>query len=415
IYDTNSHNFQPRVGFAWDPFNDGKTVIRGAYAILYDQPVTNSVTGPTGNPPLATPLAAQAVGSSFISLDNPLASAGSAALSPATTNSHFKEAYVQDWNLNVQRQVTPTLGIMVGYFGSKGTHLRISDNLNEIVNGVRPFPTLSPTSPILPGARINNVSNIDGVGNSSYNALWLTANKRLGHGLQFNASYTFSKSIDYNSLSSQGVVVQDSNNLRNDRGLSDFNAEHRFVINLIYDLPFTGNRLVEGWQVAEITQVQTGNPLDLFVTAGGSAGFTGNQTLRPDVIGPIHITGDPSHWFSNVVCDPRLGPCAANATFAVPVSASGVYHFGDLGRNSIIGPGFSNTDFSVSKTTKIYENYRIQFRADLFDIFNQANFGNPGLAVVTPSTTFGVIRSTRFPPGDSGSSRQIQFSLKFLF
>ncbi|MGH9763575.1 MAG: TonB-dependent receptor domain-containing protein, partial [Blastocatellia bacterium] len=412
IYDTNSHNFQPRVGFAWDPFKNGKTVVRGAYAILYDQPVTNSVTGATGNPPLASPVAAQS-NAGLISLDNPLASAAASGLAPSTINQRFKEPYVQNWNLNVQHEITATLGIMVGYFGSKGTHLRISDNLNQIVSGVRPFPTLSLNSPILPGSRLNNISNIDGVGNSSYNALWATANKRLGHGLQFNASYTFSKSLDYNSLSSQGVVVQDSNNLRNDRGLSDYNATHRFVINWIYDLPFKGNRVVEGWRLSAITQWQTGNPINLFVS--GLSGFTGNTTIRPDVIGPIHVTGDPTQWFTNVVCDPRLGPCAANAVFAIPVSASGAFHFGDLARNAIIGPGFSDSDFSVAKTTKIHENYRIEFRADFFDIFNQANFGQPGAGVALNSTTFGVVTNTRFQPGDSGSSRQIQFALKFMF
>ena len=97
---------------------------------------------------------------------------------------------------------------------------------------------------IRPGAPLNNIVQIEGTGNSSYNALWLTANKRLSRGLQFNASYTFSKSIDYNSLNSQGVVIQDSYNLRGSRGLSDFDARHRFVISGLYELPFRGNRLV---------------------------------------------------------------------------------------------------------------------------------------------------------------------------
>jgi hypothetical protein len=412
IYDTNTHNFEPRIGFAWDPFKDGKTVIRGAYAILYDQPVTGSVGGPSGNPPLADPVAAQST-TAKISLDNPLASAAASGLAPSTIDQHFKEPYVQDWNLNVQRQISPTLGILVGYFASKGTHLRLSDNLNAIVNGVRPFPALSPESAIDPGVKLNNITNVDGVGNSSYQALWLTANKRVGHNLQFNASYTYSKSIDYNSLSTQGVVVQNSNDLVNDRGLSDFNATHRFVINWIYDLPFHENRLVEGWQISGITQYQTGNPLNLVI--GGVSGFTGNTTLRPDVIGPITYSGNPNQWFSNSICDPRLGPCAAGSVFEIPVSASGVFHFGDLGRNVIIGPGFSNTDFSIAKSTRIHESYRFEFRADFFDIFNHPNFGQPGGTVILPTKVFGVVTNTRFQPGDSGSSRQIQLALNFKF
>src|SRR5262249_19133802 len=411
-YETNKNHMQPRLGFAWDPTRDGKTSVRAAYAILYDQPVTNLVTGLASNPPLANPIAAQGT----ISLQSPLTTAGGTALAPAAVNKDFKEAYIQTWNLNIQREITPTMGIMAGYFGSKGTHLRMGHNLNPRINGgSRVFPTLSPSSPILPGATLNNIAEGDSAGNSSYNAFWLTANKRLKHGIQFNASYTFSKSIDSRPLRPNVVVVQNSLDIRNDRGLSDFDARHRFVVNWIYDLPFKGNRVVEGWQLSGITQVQTGNPLNLVVTALGANNFTGNQTLRPDVIGPIVITRDPSQWFSNQVCDPRNGPCAAGATFAVPVSPSGVFHFGNLGRNSITGPGFSNTDFSISKGTKIKESSRLVFRADFFDIFNQANFGNPGLGVITPSATFGVISSTRFPPGDSGSSRQIQFSLKFLF
>src|SRR5262249_22523168 len=244
-----------------------------------------------------------------------------------------------------------------------------------------------------------------------YNALWVSANKRVSRGLQFSASYTFSKSIDYNSLSSQGVVVQDSLNIRGDRGLSDFDARHRFVINWIYDLPFKGSRLKQGWHFSGISQIQTGNPIR--ITANG-VNFTGNATTRPDLIGPVGIAGDPFQWFTNPkTCDARVAaPCTGGA-FAIPVNASGVFHFGSLGRNMFIGPGFNNTDFSISKSTKIKESYRLQFRADFFDIFNQANFGQPNGAA--GGNQFGVITSTRFPPGDSGSSRQLQFSLKFLF
>ncbi|HEY6332079.1 MAG TPA: carboxypeptidase regulatory-like domain-containing protein, partial [Blastocatellia bacterium] len=191
IYDTNLHNFEPRIGFAWDPFHDDKTVVRGAYAILYQQPTTNSVTGPTANPPLADPV--QAVSSaSTIPLENPLGAAAAGGLAPSAIDGHFKESYVQDWNLNVQRQISPTLGVMVGYFASKGTHLQITENLNQFVDGVRPFPALSLNSPIDPGKTLGNIPNIEGEGNSSYQALWVTANKRVGRGLQFNASYTFS-------------------------------------------------------------------------------------------------------------------------------------------------------------------------------------------------------------------------------
>jgi len=415
-YDTNKNNIQPRLGFAWDPFKDGKTSVRGAYAILYDQPVTNSIIPLAGNPPLAFPEIASS-GTNAISFHNFQQLAGASGLAPNAINQAFQNPYVQNWNLNIQREITPSLSIMGGYFGSKGTNLRISRNINQIVNGVRPFPKLSTSSPILPGSNVGNIIEIDSASNSSYNGLWLTATKRFSHGLQFLASYTWSKSIDYNSLNSQGVIVQDSNNIRADRGLSDYDARHRFVANAIYDLPFKGNRAVEGWQLSTIVQVQTGNPVNILA---GGVNFTGlANTVRPDVSGSINIIGSPNQWFTNTVCDPRVaGGCPAGAAFIVPVTVSGsttTFHFGNLGRNVVIGPGFSNTDFSVLKTTKLTESVRVQFRAEMFDVFNHANFGQPGRIAAVNSTSFGVITNTRFATGDSGSSRQIQFALKFLF
>ena len=143
--------------------------------------------------------------------------------------------------------------------------------------------------PILPNTPLLNITFREGTGNSSYNALWVTATKRLSSGFQFNASYTFSKSIDYNSQSSQGVTVQDSYNLRGDRGLSDYDARHRFVVNGIYELPFDRNQLVGGWQLSFITQSQSGNPVTLLagnaaaigaIPAANANSLTGLATLR---------------------------------------------------------------------------------------------------------------------------------------
>ncbi|HEX4899074.1 MAG TPA: carboxypeptidase regulatory-like domain-containing protein [Pyrinomonadaceae bacterium] len=427
IYNQNNKNFQPRLGIAWDPTGSGKMTVRAAYAITVDQPVTNTVTGPTANPPLATPLSFTGT----INLATARATAGAAGLAPATIDHDFKNAYVQSWNLNVQRELTPSLAVMIGYFGSKGTHLRISRNINQPINGVRPFIRLSASSPISPNTLLGNITQIGSGGNSSYNALWATATKRLSRNFQFNASYTWSKSIDYNSLNSQGIVVQDSYNIRGDRGLSDFDARHRFVISGLYELPWRGNRLVEGWQLGTIVQWQSGNPINILagnplaiagtsIGAGsGIATFTGVASVRPDLIGNPQILGTPNQWFTNIVCDPRApAGCPSGAVFALPVTLSGttnVYHFGSLGRNVLIGPGFKNVDFSVTKNTKLTESVRFQFRAEFFDIFNHANFGQPGRTAQVGSSAFGLISGTRFPTGDSGSSRQVQFAAKFLF
>src|SRR5687768_4514300 len=389
VYKENNKNLQPRVGIAWDPFGDGKTSVRAAYALLTDQPVTNVVTPLSSNPPLATPLTFTGP----VTFTNAVVVAGAAGLAPANVDPNFDNAYVQSWNLNVQREIGRDLAVTIGYFGTKGTHLRISRNINQPVNGVRPISNVSSSSTIRPGAGLLNIVQIEGTGNSSYNALWLTGTKRLSRGLQFNASYTFSKSIDYNSLNSQGVVIQDSYNLRNSRGLSDFDARHRFVISGLYELPFRGNQLKEGWQLSAIVQSQSGNPVNI---VANNATFTGtNNTVRPDVTGPIAILGTPNRWFDT-------------APFVVPVG-----RFGNLGRNVVIGPGFNNTDFSIIKRTKLTENQLIEFRWEVFDLFNHANFGQPGRVV--GSANFGQITNTRFPTGDSGSSRQMQFALKYKF
>src|SRR6185436_17561589 len=154
-----------------------------------DQPVTNVVTPLAANPPLATPLTF----SGPITFQNALVVAGLAGLAPNNTDQGFDSAYVQSWNVNIQREIVKDLGVSIGYFGSKGTHLRISRNINQPVNGgARPFSNLSASSPIRPGAPLGNITQIEGSGNSSYNALWITGTKRLSRGIQFNASYTYS-------------------------------------------------------------------------------------------------------------------------------------------------------------------------------------------------------------------------------
>ena len=388
VYHQNNKNFQPRLGFAWDPFNDGKTSVRAAYALQTDQPMTSVVLTTAANPPLAIPLTYTGA----IRFDNALNLALPAGLAPVTISRDFDNAYMQSWNLNVQRELTHGLAVMVGYFGSKGTHLILRRNLNQPTGGVRPYPALSASSPILPGTPLGNITQVESSGISSYNALWVSANQRLARGLQFNASYTWSKSLDYNSFSSGGIVGQNSYDLRGDRGLSDFDARRRAVVSALYALPWRGNQFVAGWQFAVIVQAQSGNPVNL-VTSNSTVNGVAN-TLRPDLTGPLNISGSVDHWFDTSVFT------------AVP-------RFGNLGRNVVSGPGFNNTDFSIIKNTKISEKMWAQFRAEFFDLFNHANFGQPGNVVGTPA--FGRITNTRFPTGESGSSRQVQFAVKLIF
>jgi hypothetical protein len=408
IYE-NKSNFEPRVGVVWDPGNDGRTAIRAAYALTTDQPVTNLVSATAANPPLVTPLTFTGP----IRLDNAIDVAGPAGLAPTSVDAGFRNPRIQTWNVNVQRELWKDFSVMLGYFGSKGDHLRVLRNANQIVNGVRPYPQLAADSPIRPGATLGNVLEGTSLGRSRYDGLWVTLNKRFSGGLQFNGSYTLSKSKDTNSISSQGAVgLQDSNDVGGDFALSDYDARHRYVLSGLWELPFKGNQLKEGWQISVITQGQSGNPVNV-VTNLGNTGVI--NSVRPDLVGSLDILGTPDLWFSNTVCDPRItGSCTSSSVFALPFSPTGAFHLGNLGRNVVIGPGFFNTDMSIIKRTRVGQ-ATIEFRAEAFNVFNHPNLGQPGRIATVGSTSLGVITGTRLPTGDSGSARQIQFALKLIF
>ena len=417
-YNQNNKNFQPRVGFAWDPFRSGKTVLRGAYGYQVDQPITGIVTGLSSNPPFAVPISVNTA-TPINSLGAQYDPANAANLAPLVVNPDFRNANVQSWNLNLQQRVAPTLGVMVGYFGNKGTHLEIDRNINQFATlgtaSSRPFTAIASGSQFFPGTSLStSLTFRDSSANSNYNALWVTANKTTSRGVQFNASYTWSHSIDEVSRNNQLIFVQDSTNIESSRGSSDFDVRHRFVANAIYDFPFKGNRLVSGWRLATIFSAQTGNPFTVVLARATTTGTA--NVVRPDLVAPVTISGDPSQWITN-----------AATAFSLPAVGS----FGNLGRNTIYGPGFTNVDLSLVKNTKITERVNLQFRTDVFDLFNHPNFGQPGpvagngatVITLTPlpgggfsvPASFSNILTTRFPTSDSGSSRQLQLALKLQF
>ncbi len=221
--------------------------------------------------------------------------------------------------------------LMVGYFGSKGDRLRISRNINQFINGVRPFPTLSASSPILPGAPLGNITEIDSLGLSHYKGLWLSANQR-----------------HVERAAVQRVVhVVEVDRLQLPELAGGRRAEQlqhrrqRRAVRLRRAPPLRGQRHLRAavqaatrsstaGSSASIFQAQSGNPVNIVTNVGTFNGVA--NTLRPDLIGTPVITGTPNQWFSNAVCDPRIaGSCTSSSVFALPVSADGAFHFGNLG------------------------------------------------------------------------------------
>jgi hypothetical protein len=457
-FHTNNKNFEPRIGFAWDPFKNGKTSIRAAYAILSQDPTTNIVSPLSGNPPFAIPVSVSSA-TNAITLENPSASITGLSLGPSALDPNFDNMYAQDWNLTVERELTSSLGLEVAYVGLKATHLQMTGNFNQpfvtdgFYDATRPYTTLPLSSAVLPAqcappnppCAIGNITRIFSPGNSNYNALWVTLNKHLSHGFEFLAAYTYSHSLDYSSVSSgDAVPVQNVYNPRGDYASSEFDVRNRIVVSGFYQLPFKGNRFVAGWQLGVVSMAQSGNPITPLLIIGPAPGSS--LTVRPDQLRAVSGTGNPSQFYSNtLLCEPFAAPftggapaipdCAdvTNPTYAVPCTFSptpsnttpgtpgnkiypiipGSCHPGSAGRDSLPGPDFVNTDFSIVKNTKITERLNLQFRTEMFDIFNHPNFGNPTNTVT--SAAFGKILNTRFPVGDFGSARQIQFALKLLF
>ena len=413
-----NYNWEPRVGFIYDVRGNGQTILRAGYGLMADEPVSDLVTGLAGNPPNANPVSitgALPVGTLY-------SSAALASLAPSAVNPKLSNAYTESYNVNLQQQIGWGAVMQIGYIGSEGKHLRIERNFNQFIypNGkaTRPYPTLSLTSPIRPGSGLGNIGYQDSDSLSDYNALWFTIRKALSHGISFNSTYAWSKSMDLNSLGSQGgYTLQNNFNPKGDYGLSDFDARNHFVFSGTWNLPFHGNsslssRLVEGWMLANITQLQSGNPLNVTTTSTYN-GVSG--TIRPTLLSNQYSTGRGAtlangnvSFIHAIVC---TSPTTPGCNFYPQPTG-----FGDLPRNALTGPGFADTDLSLEKTTKITETTSLVLRVDAFDLLNHVNLGNPTLSATGSATsTFGQISSTRTAVGDAGSSRQLQFAARFQF
>jgi hypothetical protein len=400
IYDSSKRAFAPRLGFAWTPAGP-KTVIRGGYGLFWDIKILNVILNSNLTAPFLTGYTfnQSTNGLPNIALANPYGGTGSPAVPNASwVENPFRDGYVQQWNFNVQREIRPSLGLTVGYVGSKGTHLDHAYDYNE------PAPTASFTQalrkyPVYAAINVRSPS-----ASSIYHAMQLSLEKRFSGGLSFLAGYTFSKAIDDASLWNGAVV--DVTNFRLERGLATFDTRHRFIASYTYDLPYgrgrrfggasapVVNAMLGGWQTNGIVTLQSGNPLD--PTTGLQ--LSGTQTgTRPDVgCNPNAFHHDPAEWF-NIACfsDNFLG------------------RYGTAGRDIIIGAPTHDFDFAMLKRFGLGKEERyLQFRSEFFNVFNHPNFDNP--SVTETSSTFGKIVSAGVQDARA-SSRQIQFALRLVF
>ena len=400
IYDSSKREFAPRVGFAWTPAGP-KTVIRGGYGVFWDIKILNVILNSNLTAPFLTAYSfnQSTNGIPNISLANPYGGTGSPAIPNASwVENPFRDGYVQQWNFNVQREISPSLGLTAGYVGSKGTHLDHAYDYNEqaptasFTQALRKYPVYAAINVRSPSA------------SSIYHAMQLSLEKRFSNGLSFLAGYTFSKVIDDASLWNGPVV--DVTQFRLERGLATFDTRHRFIASYTYDLPYGHGRrfggasppvlntILGGWQTNGIVTLQSGNPLD--PTTGLQ--LSGTQTgTRPDVMcNPNDFHHDPAEWF-NISC----------------FSDSFLGRYGTAGRDIIIGPPTHDFDFALLKRFGLGKEERyLQFRSEYFNVFNHPNFDNP--SVTEASSTFGKITSAGVQDMRA-SSRQIQFAMRLVF
>jgi len=422
-------NFEPRVGFAWDPFHNGKTAVRGAFGIFDVLPLNyNFYVAQTQDYPFALSLSASGIfpqGSFPTGVVDVISSGGKVDLTTATANyldSNPHRNYLMIWNLNIQRQFTPSTTLTVGYVGNRGVHMveRTDD-----ANGVLPTPTaqgLLWPSPRNSGTRFNpnwgRIYYAHFGGDSFYDALEVQVSKRMSHGFQAQGSYTWAKSIDTGSTNA-GADDSWGNSAptafwyckRCVRGVSDFKIAHTFAGNYVWYVPSPknwggiGSRVLGGWELGGIITAHTGLPFTVRI-GGDPLGLKNNRNLdypnRLSVPGcSSGVTGSKT-FYINLNC------------FAFP---SPSLLLGNSGRNPLVGPGFATFDFSAVKNNyikRVSEAFNVQFRAEFFNFLNRANFAPPSNNTLfdvagNPVTNAGRLSSTLTDP------RDIQFALKLIW
>jgi len=441
-------NFEPRVGFAWDPFRKGKTAVRGGFGVFDVLPLPYEISTITGTsaPFIELGSASKLPAGSFPGGAFALL-APTSSLSIGSIERKPHRNYVLQWNLNVQHELTPSVTALVGYVGSRGVHQPFH---SEDANIVLPTPTshgyLWP-SPIGSGTTINpNVGEIRYLNwgaNSFYDGLEFGVTKRMTHGLEVQGSYTWGKSIDTSSASVAGDMFTNSIssplwvNLKLNRAISDFNVGRTLVVSGTWQVPerkslsgpaaWAGN----GWELGAIYKANDGSPFTAtFGSDGDPLGLNSSDPwdfpnrLTGPGCGSLTNPGNPNSYIKTQCFAIPTAPSAAfyttNCDASVGTAPQCFNLRGNAGRNILTGPGLSNLDFSVFKNNpvkRISESFNAQFRAEFFNILNRANFAVP----VTPDNVT-IFDSTGASVGGAGlltstttTAREIQFALKLTW
>ena len=421
-------NFAPRLGFAYDLFGDGRTSIRGGYGIFYNAPGAITLANAIEAPPYETQLVFTPntftdpyAGTGYTNpFPYPYLNPGKNPLWPFPAqfyapDPHIKNAFTQQYNFNVQHEFPRDFMVQVGYVGSKGDRLWNGNQANAApYSAGGSAANAQSRRPFLPQyyAGITKIANI---GYSNYNSMQITARKRLSAGYTMQFAYTYAKSLDSGSVAdADGGTAQDpANPITPEYARSDFYQKQLLRVNGVWNLPQFKNLgfmqyALGGWGLTGIVSYSSGTPFS--VTTGSAAPWLGAGrdigALRLNTTGtaPRASCGSRVSWTTH-------GTGYFNqAAYASPLVAPAVFGtFGNSGRNNLLGPSFFAADISAVKNFPLLsrENSRVQFRADIFNLFNRAPLNNPATSLAS-SATFGKITS-------AGNSRQIQLALRFDF
>ena len=428
-------NFAPRLGLAYRI--TPKLVLRSGYGIFWERVSNQMALQLISNLPFVTTVSGSGAAIATATFQNPFANLPPISSFPITPiiyappftadrpasgvtvlDPGIKTPYLQQYSMNLQYEFPGQMLLEVGYVGSKGTHLPWTRNVNPSILASPENPvngeTTNTTTNAANRVRYVGFSNtgftqVQTGADSHYDSLQTSVTKRLSHGLQFLAAYTWAKSIDDGSGaggSTLSGISGDPTDTRQARAVSDFDRSHRFTFSYVYGIPAWGFGLNEsafgkkffsGWQLSGITTVQTGSPLS--ITDSRGAAFFGTTASRASWAPGASVE---TATLSGRTED-RLTKYFDTAAF---VTAGNLW--GNTGRNIMRGPGQSNFDISLTKMTPFMESRMVEWRAEIFNILNHPNFDRPSGAFSTPAT-FGQISGT------VGNARLIQFGMRIVY